>query len=107
LTSPAPILEVGPEDERVLLLAQEAEELLAQRKAAHLEDHLEWLAQRLAQADLWVLYCAVLQALAAKFARLPKEPVEECFLAFRHRQMQHLREAERCPHPLPPLEDLL
>jgi len=107
LTSPAPILEVGPEEEMVLLLAQEAEELLAQRKAAHLEDHLERLAQRLAQADPWVLYCAVLQALTAKFARLPKEPVEERFLAFLHRQMQQLREADRCPHSLPTLEDLL
>lgn len=107
LTSPAPILEMASDDERVALLAQEAEDLLAQRKAAHLADRLERLAQRLAQADPWVLYCAMLRALETKFARLAEEPVEERFLAFLHRQRQQLQAEERWPHPLPALEDLL
>ncbi len=108
LTSPAPILEVsGAENELVRLLADEAEELLAQRRAAHLPDRLEGLAQRMAVVDPWLLYCAVCQALEAKFAALPQQPVEERFLAFLRSHLQMLQETQRCPQPIPPLEALL
>ncbi len=109
LISPAPILEVGgsASEEMVRLLADEAEELLAQRRAAHLPDHLAGLAARMAKVDPWLLYCVVLHTLEAKFEALPEQPVEERFLEFLRQQIQILREAERCPHPLPRLQDLL
>ena len=109
LTSPAPILEVGDStaEEMVRLLADEAEELLAQRRAAHLPDHLEGLAARMAAVDPWLLYCVVLRTLEIKFEALPEGPVEERFLEFLRHQMQTLREADRWPHPLPTLDNLL
>ena len=106
-TSPAPIVEMGPEDEVILLFAEEAEELLAQRKAAHLPDRLEVLAARVHTLDPWLLYCVVLRTLEAKLAQLRKLPLEERLWEYLNRQITRLQEEDRCPRRLPSIEEIL
>ena len=106
-TSPAPIIEAGPEDEVILMLVEEAEELLAKRKAAHLADRWEGLADRVWSLSPWLLYCVVIHTLEVKFASLRDLPLEGRFWMYLHRQCTLLREEERCPRQLPPLEEIL
>ena len=107
LTSSAPIIEVAPEDEVILLFIEETEELLAQRRAAHLGDKLEELAARMYGLDPWLLYCVTLGTLAAKFAALSALPLEKRVLAYLRQQLHLLQAQERCPRTLPSLEEVL
>jgi hypothetical protein len=107
LTSTAPILEQSqPRASLERLLSEEVEILLAERRAAWLQD--EWTYEkRLAAADPQPLYYACLAALREKIDRWPEweEPVYREFKRFLHAALRPA--SGEAPLDIPLLTDLL
>lgn len=107
LTSPAPILALDGTS-AASLLATEVEVVLAERRAAWLQEPDE-LERRLAAADPLLLYHALLDELRSRFRHhLPSEdPAMQRFLHFVRVESQAIRERDHLPQNTPTLVELL
>jgi hypothetical protein len=109
LTSPAPIILLTDEPTTPRLLAEEAEVLLARRRAAW-EPNKKGYEQRLATADPPVLYAACLEALSETPHTSGEEQEDEHARQlgrFVRAEIEALREADLWPVLVPALDELL
>ncbi len=108
LTSPAPILRLVSDADIPTMLALEVEVLLAERRAAWVDDPAS-IEERVAAADPLVLYYSCLKALKGKFKRLCLTAIDNrlCQLVLFLNNGNGSHRAWRRPPHIPELSDLL
>lgn len=108
LESPAPILDISSADPILMMFIEEIEILFAKRKAASLYTPNTY-EKHLMIADPFNLYLACLNALIDKFEHLhhKEEPRINEFLNFLHAESRRFKGAEKTPHLVPALKDIL
>lgn len=109
LTSPAPIIPLYHEPSSAMtMLGVEGEVMLARRRAAWGAKRAAFEA-RLAQADPFLLYAALLQHIEARFEHFPPDAREDVqdFINFLHRSLRQARRASDEPPSIPAIDDLL
>jgi hypothetical protein len=106
--SPAPILSLGREQSNAYLLAQEAEVLLAERRAAWGNDE-DGYEKRLAETDPLGLYHSILEMLRERFRHYPStgnDAIQE-FVHFLNVESRTLESGHNSTGPARPLDQLL
>ncbi len=108
LTSPAPILELIETSSIPVILSEETEILLAERRAGWAHDPSIY-DKRLSAADPLILYIACLEAIRKKFEHIPTEESELIreFGQFIHVEIKTLRELHEWPLYIPLIDELL
>jgi hypothetical protein len=108
LTSPAPILELTSTSSIPSILAEETEIIFAERRAEWEPDHKTFI-KKLIVADPFVLYCACLKYLKAKFdhSHIGDDGVIQYFVQFIHDEIEALQESHTWPAKLPTIAELL
>ena len=107
LTSPAPILNLDRMNPQASMLFEEVEALLAQQRAAHLDETPSYTC-RLAHIDPARLYACCLHSLLQKFndPALLRNIQSEHFRTFLRAEIKALQEADRWPERAMLLEEL-
>jgi hypothetical protein len=108
LTSPAPIIHLHAEPSTASLLGIESQVILARRRAAWGTNRATYKA-RLAKADPFVLYVAMIEHLEGCYDCFPPDAREDVqdFINYLHATLRRLRHSPDWPASVPSIEDLL
>jgi hypothetical protein len=108
IESDAPIIEVGMRNVLIMKLVEEAEILLAERRAVWAQDEIGF-SKRLENIPPDVLYAAFLQEFLDGIDRLPSKDIQAIrdFRTFVVDEKQSLLEEERWPKNVPSISEIL